>query len=220
MAGKIAQLHGMPRGVCRRWCLAAAVAALLPLAACASAPPLKRPMPVMGPTEVTASAMAAWFRDRTELAYRATVPVEVLAAYYVEEGLLEWVRGDLAFVQAVHETRWFAFTGVVDPVFNNFAGIGATDRGGTPHRFEDARTGVRAQIQHLRAYADPDARECAVPPLRQACADPRFHLVRPKGRARTWQEMGKGNWATDPKYALEILTLYHDLRDYAGLPSW
>ena len=36
--------------------------------------------------------------------------------------------------------------------------------------FPDARTGVRAQIQHLKAYASKDA-------LKRACIDPRFALV-------------------------------------------
>lgn len=174
----------------------------------------------MGPAEVAAPTMAAWFHDRTDVEYRATVPVEALAVYFVEEGAFERVRGDLAFVQAVHETNWFGFTGTVDPSFNNFAGIGATDSGGRPNRFPDARTGIRAQVQHLRAYADPSATSCDVPPLRQPCVDPRFQFVRPKGKAGTWQQMGNGNWATDPKYAVEILTLYHDLRSFAGLAPW
>jgi len=174
----------------------------------------------MGPTEVPAPAMAAWFRAQAEVESRATVPVEILAAYYAEEAAIERVRGDLAFVQAVHETDWFRFTGLVDAAANNFAGLGATGRRARPNRFPDARTGVRAQIQHLRAYADPTATTCTAPPLHHECVDPRFRFVTPKGKAPTWQQMGNGNWARDPEYAAEVLTLYQDLRRFAGLAAW
>ncbi len=202
------------------WLLLAALGSGLAPAGCASSLPIRRPLPLMGHTNVPAATMASWFGARTTVAYRASEPIEALAAYFVEEAAAERVRGDLAFVQAVHETNWFAFTGRVDPAANNFAGIGATDSGGEPHRFLDARTGVRAQIQHLRAYGDPDATTCTAPPLQHECVAPRFHLVNPKGRARTWQQMGNGNWATDPRYAEKILMLYRDLRQYARLPEW
>ena len=100
--------------------------------------------------------------------------------------------------------------------YNNFAGIGATDTNPNPAQFPDARTGVRAQIQHLRAYADPTATSCTVPPLRQPCVDPRFNLVTPKGRAPTWNEFGNGNWATATTYSTTILTLFTELLAFAG----
>jgi hypothetical protein len=174
-------------------------------------------VPVMGANEVSASKMAAWYRANTPVTYRATVSVGTLAGYFAWEGAIEGVRGDLAFVQAILETGWFAFSGSVLPTSNNFAGIGATDGGGAPVRFATAQIGVRAQIQHLRAYADRKARTCAVPPLHQACVDPRFDLVSPKGKAPTWNAMGNGNWATDPKYGSKVIALYNRLRGYAGL---
>jgi len=75
---------------------------------------------------------------------------------------------------------------------------------------------VRAQIQHLIAYADPNAR-CTVPPLHNACVDPRFDLVSPKGKATSWNQMGNGNWATDPNYASKVIAIYNRIRVYAGL---
>ena len=86
-------------------------------------------------------------------------------------------------MQAIVETGWFRFGGSVPAWKNNFAGIGATDTNPAPAAFPDARTGVRAQIQHLRAYADPGATTCSVPPLHRPCVDPRFALVVPKGKA-------------------------------------
>ena len=77
-------------------------------------------------------------------------------------------------MQAIVETGWFRFRGSVPPGNNNFAGIGATDTGPAPAAFPDARTGVRAQIQHLRAYADPIADELLGAAAAPPCVDPRF----------------------------------------------
>ena len=125
----------------------------------------------------------------------------MLAAYFIAEGAAEGVAGDVAFIQSIVETGWFRFGGVVPPSANNFAGLGATGTNSLPAAFPDAHTGVRAQIQHLRAYADPSAVTCTMPPLHHPCVDPRFGLVLPKGRARTWNQMGNGNWAASADYA-------------------
>ena len=171
----------------------------------------------MGSASVDAARLARWFRGRQPQpggSYAATVPVEALAQLYLEEGAAEGVKGDVAFVQAIVETGWFRFGGSVPGWKNNFAGIGATDTNPAPATFPDARTGVRAQIQHLRAYADAGATTCTVPPLHRACVDPRFGLVAPKGKAPTWNQMGNGNWATSSTYASSILNLYNEARGY------
>ena len=170
--------------------------------------------PIMGPARVTAAAIAAWVNGRSPRPpgiYSATVPLETLAQIFIEEGAAEGVTGDVAFVQSVVETGWFRFSGSIPASANNFAGIGATDTNAMPAVFPDARTGVRAQIQHLRAYADPTATLCSVPPLHHPCVDPRFALVTPKGRAPTWNQMGNGNWASASTYSGSILTLFAEL---------
>jgi len=169
--------------------------------------------PIMGRSQLTAAHLARWFRlrqPRPAGAYAATVPVDALAALFIEEGAAEGVAGDVAFVQSIVETGWFRFGGRVAGWMNNFAGIGATDANPAPATFPDARIGVRAQIQHLRAYADPRATACAKPPLAHPCADPRFDLVRPKGLAPRWNDLGNGKWASSPSYASSILTLYSE----------
>ncbi|MFA5884337.1 MAG: glucosaminidase domain-containing protein [Acidimicrobiia bacterium] len=150
--------------------------------------------------------IVAWFEGvPSRPTYRASVPVRDLVTMYVEEGNAEGVRGDIAFAQAIVETGYFSST--IAQTKNNFAGIGAvdTDPLGGAATFADARTGVRAQIQHLRAYADATATTCTVPPLHNACVDPRFALVSPKGKAPTWNQFGRGIWATDPTYASKIV---------------
>ncbi len=174
----------------------------------------------MGASRLAPAQLVAWFNGRQPRptgAYAATVAVEALAQYFVDEGAAEGVTGDVAFVQGVVETAWYRFTGSVPASYNNFAGIGATDTDPKPAMFPDARTGVRAQIQHLRAYADPGAYACAVPPLHNPCVDPRFDLVTPKGRAPTWNQMGNGNWATSATYGSSILALYNEALAFNGI---
>ena len=174
----------------------------------------------MASATLTPAQLTAWFNGRTPQpagAYAATVPLDVLARTFVEEGAAEGVTGDIAFMQSIVETAWFRFSGSVPASSHNFAGIGATDANPAPAVFPDARTGVRAQVQHLRAYADPAAYACAVPPLSNACVDPRFHLVVPKGKATTWNQMGNGNWATSPTYGANILSLYDEALRFHGL---
>lgn len=126
-----------------------------------------------------------------------------LAEVYLEEGETEGVRGDGAFCQSLIETGYFRFNGDVQPCQHNYAGIGAT--GGVPgNSFPDERTGVRAQIQHLKAYASTE-------PLTQECVDPRYKYVS-KGCAPTFEQLA-GKWAV-PGYSgyasLEAARLAND----------
>ena len=119
------------------------------LSACLPPPPPPPPsgtVPIMGPAQIDAGRLASWFHGRSPQpggAYAATVSVETLATYYLQEGAAEGVRGDVAFIQAIVETGWFRFGGSVPAWKNNFAGIGATDTNPAPAAFPDARTGVR-----------------------------------------------------------------------------
>jgi hypothetical protein len=195
--------------------LTAFVASLLP----ASPAEASSGHAVMRNARLSAPQLATWFRSSpTRVAnYRASVNVETLARLYIEEGRAEGIAGDVAFVQAVLETGSFSWPshGQVTPTHNNFAGLGACDGGTcTVARFADARTGVRAQIHHLRAYADPTVTRAN---LANPLESPRFDLVTPKGKAPRWEQYGCGNWATDPAYAPKILDLYDGALRHAGL---
>ncbi len=177
-------------------------------AACQPSPGHK---PVMGFTRATAADLAAWFHSKGS-GGSATVPVEALAEMFIEEGVAENVAGDLAFVQAMVETGWLRFSARMPEHRNNFSGLGAVDGGSSAAAFPDARTGVRAQIQHLRAYADPWVTPAD---LSNPLVDPRFHVVA-RGTAPTWAHFGNGNWATDPGYASKIHRLHDDLLSFAA----
>lgn len=175
---------------------------------------------IMGQSALSGAQLAQWFTTRQPQpsgVFSASVPVGALAQIFVEEGAAEGVRGDIAFIQGLVETGWYRFSGTVPAWKNNFSGIGATDTNPAPATFPDARTGARAQIQHLRAYADPTAVTCGPPTLAYACVDPRFHLVSPKGKAPSWYQMGSGNWATSTTYSTTILRLYNEARASFGL---
>ena len=79
----------------------------------------------------------------------------MLAQLYLDEGAKVGVRGDVAFAQSILETGGFAHPGS-SADNNNFAGIGWCDSCKHGFDFPDAQTGVRAQVQLLRTYVDPD----------------------------------------------------------------
>lgn len=182
------------------------------------------PTPIMQPARLDAHQLASWFLDNPTRAriYALEIDVLELAKLFLEEGEREGVAGDLAFAQSVLETGSFSYPahGQVRAHFNNFAGLGACDGGAcNVARFASPRIGVRAQIHHLRAYADPAvSRDTLASPL----ASPRFDLVQPKGRAPNWEDMGGArpglrgvNWASDPRYSHKILGLYDSMLAFA-----
>ncbi len=127
---------------------------------------------IMGEAQATAQQMALFCRSKNAEPKLTSCTLEQLAEIFLEEGKAEGIRGDVAFAQSLHETGYFKFGGIVLPSQNNYAGIGALNGNATGQAatFPDPRTGVRAQIQHLKAYASTE-------PLVNACVDPRFSLV-------------------------------------------
>ena len=125
---------------------------------------------------------------------------------YLSEGEAEGVRGDMAFVQSCLETGNFTFSGsAVILSQNNFCGLGVTQRGKKGLSFDTPQLGIRAQVQHLKAYASTDA-------LINERIDPRFRYVT-RGCApyAEWlgqkeNPQGKG-WAAGEKYGEKILSI-------------
>ena len=128
--------------------------------------------------------------------------IERFAQIFYEEANAEGVKAEVAFAQCMKETGFLKYGGDVLPNQYNFAGIGAT---GAVHgaSFKDVRTGIRAQIQHLKAYASTS-------PLNNACVDPRFNLVtRNTAPYVEWlgiQENPNGyGWASAKNYGYDIV---------------
>jgi N-acetylmuramoyl-L-alanine amidase len=128
-----------------------------------------------------------------------------LGEFYQTFGKYYGIRGDVAFAQAIHETDYFRFTGVVQPEQNNYAGIGATGGDIRGARFDNEEEGVLAQLQHLYAYATTKPL-----PSQYPLVDPRFHLV-DRGSAPTWTALN-GKWAVPgTTYGQSILSLYQKM---------
>ncbi len=90
---------------------------------------------------------------------------------YLSEGAADVIRGDVAFAQSCLETGNFGFAGsAVTLDQNNVCGMGVTANGMKGISFDTPQMGIRAQIQHLKAYANTDA-------LKNPCIDPRFKYV-------------------------------------------
>lgn len=129
---------------------------------------------------------------------------------YLSEGEAEGVRGDVAFAQSCLETGNFGFSGsAVTLEQNNFCGMGVTSNGIKGNSFETAQLGIRAQVQHLKAYA-------CTGELVNGNVDPRFmYVARGSSPYVDWlgiQEnpQGKG-WAAEAGYGAKILTILKNM---------
>ena len=172
--------------------------------------------PVMGISSIRAWQLVNYFK-----AHGSTYPAEVLAQggapdietfaqMYYEEATAEGVRPEVAFAQAMKETGWLQYGGDMQITQYNFAGIGTTGGGVPGNSYPDVRTGIRAQIQHLKAYATDEA-------LARECVDDRYSYVT-KGSAPYVEWLGQEEnpegygWATGERYGYDIVEMIHAMR--------
>ena len=130
---------------------------------------------------------------------------------YYEEAEAEGVRAEVAFAQTMKETGFLQYGGDASIEQFNFAGIGTTGNGEPGNSYPDVRTGIRAQIQHLKAYATADA-------LEQECVDERYSYVK-KGSAPYVEWLGQQEnpeglgWATGDNYGYDIVGMIEDMKE-------
>ncbi len=171
--------------------------------------------PITGSSSVTVEQMMAYYNSVTTYpAFYANSDAPTLRSFcqmYLDECNAEGIKAEVAFVQAMKETNFLRFGGDVSISQYNFAGIGAT--GGVPgNSFATVRIGIRAQVQHLKAYANNES-------LNQACVDPRFkYVARNTAPYCEWlgikeNPYGKG-WATAVNYGYDIVTRMNRLKSY------
>lgn len=119
-------------------------------------------------------------------------------------------RGEVVFEQAMLETGWLQYGGDSGISQYNFAGIGTTGGGVAGVSYPDVRTGIRAQVQHLKAYACEDT-------LNQDLVDTRFDMVT-RGSAPYVEWLGQqenpngGGWAAGSNYGEKLRKLLSDLK--------
>ena len=169
----------------------------------AAAPSGVSGMKIMGAAVATAEQMKAYIKAKNPKVAQSVLDMVPL---YLSEGAAEGVRGDIAFAQSCLETGNFGFAGsAVTLDQNNFCGMGVTANGLKGNSFSTAQLGIRAQVQHLKAYASTE-------PLKGECIDPRFkYVARGCAEVVEWlgqQEnpQGKG-WATGAGYGEKIVTI-------------
>lgn len=134
---------------------------------------------------------------------------EYFARTYIMECKQENINWDVAFVQMCHETGFLRFGNDVLPSQNNFCGLGATGNGVRGCEFPDIQTGIRAHVQHIKAYASNE-------PLRNKCVDPRYKLVRNRNLHAENVDQFTGTWATDKRYGKSLkkkLAILHEIED-------
>lgn len=181
-------------------------------------------MQIMGTSQTTVAQMVRYYNFNASgydtfkakyngkyngvLAKGGASTINQFAQIFYEEATAEGVRAEVAFTQCMKETGFLKYGGDVLPNQYNFAGIGAT---GAVHgaSFSNVRMGIRAQIQHLKAYG-------SISPLTNQCVDPRFNLVK-RGSAQYVEWLGiKENpngygWATSKSYGHDIVNMVNVL---------
>jgi hypothetical protein len=168
--------------------------------------------PILGPSQLTAQQLADWVKASGHTP-RITVSIDELAQDYITEGHNAGVRGDVAFAQSILETYWFTFPGggQLAGKDNNFAGIGACDSCKHGFRFPSALIGVRAQMQALRIYVDPDLTATT---LKQPLVMPKMLNLGFRGKVQTWWDLW-GTWATGAFYGQRVYDIYEKMVAFA-----
>lgn len=169
---------------------------------------------IMGETSVTAQQMQSLYKSSGKkypsgiYKDKGAGSLEKFCNIVISECEKEGVKAEVVFAQICLETGYLSFGGQVGADQCNFAGIGATDDGAAGATFSSVKLGIRAQVQHLKGYASRDD-------LNQSCVDPRFHYLSSKrGIAKHVQDLGGGNWATDPAYSLKLMNLIKTMKNY------
>jgi hypothetical protein len=185
-------------------------------ASCAGTPKIKPVIPetkppittppeyIIGKGSVTRENLSLYLIQNNERIN--PVFIQMLSQIYIEEAAYEGINHDIAFSQMCLETGFLKYGGLVKPEWNNFCGLGAIGPEQPGLIFPDPRTGVRAHIQHLKAYATNE-------PLKGELVDPRYKYVRlgssPKIEGLT------GTWAADKMYAEKIGNILQNLYDFS-----
>jgi len=167
---------------------------------------------IMGKAVATAAQMQSYIKRVNAKVAQSVLDMIPL---YLTEGAAEGVRGDVAFAQSCLETGNFTFAGsAVTLGQNNFCGMGVTSNGVMGNSFTSPQLGIRAQVQHLKAYASTAA-------LANGCIDPRFKYVT-RGSAEYVEWLGQKEnpnglgWAAGEGYGTKILAILKSIASTAA----
>lgn len=137
--------------------------------------------------------------------------IRAFCQMYYEEAVAEGVDPALAFCQAMKETGFLRFNGQVQIEQFNFAGMGVTDSTTNGDSYQNVREGIRAHVQHLKAYAVKN------PAFANPVVDKRYSSWFAANRSGTapyieWLGISENpsgfGWATEKGYGYSILNDY------------
>ena len=164
--------------------------------------------PIMSSSQVSAQRLAAAYRNSgatypsQTYAAKGAATIEDFCNIVVSEANAEGVDARVVFAQIMTETGWLRFGGDVKAEQCNFGGIGATGAGASGNSFADVREGMRAQVQHLKAYASSVA-------LTNPVVDPRYAYVS-HGVMPYVEGLGT-RWASGSSYGWDLASFVRSL---------
>ncbi len=149
---------------------------------------------------VTVAQMVAHFKANggtypEVYATKGAATIEDFCTILVEEAKAEGVDPVVVFSQAMVETGYLSFGRKVAAEQCNFCGLGAGGADSHGLTFASVREGLRAQVQHLKAYGSTED-------LVNPCIDERFGYVA-RGCAPYVESLG-GRWATSSTYGFNL----------------
>ena len=177
---------------------------------------------IAGQSTVSVQQMVKYFNSKgkkyptKELSKGGAKNISEFCQIFYEEANAEGIKAEVAFAQTMLETGYLQFGGDVKAEQFNFCGLGAT--GGvagadfSSYGSAGVRTGIRAQIQHLKCYANSE-------PLNYACVDPRWgDWLREKAPYVEWlgqkeNPYGTG-WATSENYGYNIKKIIYEIKEF------
>ena len=165
---------------------------------------------IISNSEVTAKQAEKWAKSKG--ATEAFVNLsDLYFKYYKDHGK---VNPAIAYVQAAKETGFGKFGGVLNESYHNPCGLktatGGSDTDPNAHeKFDNWDEGVQAHLDHLALYAGAKGY-----PRDDSYDQRQFTTI--KGTAATISSLG-AKWAPSTTYGDELIELYEDLLDYAGV---
>lgn len=170
-------------------------------------PELEKPLTI---TPLVSAAGVSLSRAQQWAAEKGAHPRFIdTAPLYWKYGLTTGLRPEVLYVQSAYETNFGHFTGVVQPHYNNWAGIktavSSGDEPGDHEQFATPEDGVRAHFNHMAAYT-------GLKPIGEP--HDRYYLVLRLSWAGTvvMVEELSGKWAPSPAYHERILSLLDEIR--------
>jgi hypothetical protein len=124
---------------------------------------------------------------------------------YFKEAVIEGVNVDIAIAQMLYVTDFFRNKQRLASF--NYAGLSPRPQRKFNGSFNSMTEGVRAHIQHLKAYAKE--------PLKQSKVDPRYDLAYKLGYRGMRLEQLYGHWAQNQQYGQKIDNILCDLYQYS-----